>query len=600
MSDYRPPVSDLAFVLEHVVGYPAVAALPGNEHADLDTVVGLLEECGDFMVKVVAPTNQPGDVEGAQRAADGTVRTPAVFKPAYRQYVDAGWGSVPFPEEFGGGGFPWSVGLAIQEMLGSSNMAFALCPLLTQGAIDALLHYGNPAQKQTYLPKMISGEWTGTMNLTEPQAGSDVGALTTRAVPNGDGSYAITGQKIYITYGDHDLAEQIVHLVLARTPGAPAGTRGISCFIVPKFHLHEDGSLGEHNGVSCLSIEHKLGIHGAPTCVLSYENATGYLIGEENLGMRIMFVMMNSARLSVGTQGLSIGERAYQGSLAYAQERKQGRAIGATVDSPIIDFPDVRRMLMTQRAYLSALRRIVLFNAVQIDHSTGEPDEAARARAAEIVGLLTPISKSFGTDLGVELTSLAVQVYGGMGYIEETGAAQHFRDVRITPIYEGTNGIQAADLVGRKLGVRNGASFLEFIATMREIDVELAVAGDAFDSIRLQLRTQLDSLEAATGWMLRTGQSDPNAVLAGSSPYLRMWGLCVGGWLMARSALAAEAIDNAELADTQLVLARFYAEQLLPQAAGLFGAATVGARDLFALNADQLAGSSRVPSRSLG
>ncbi len=583
MSDYRPPVSDLAFVLEHVVGYPTVAALPGYEHADLETVVGLLEDCGDFMVKVVAPTNLPGDVEGAQRQPDGTVTTPAAFKSAYRQYIEAGWGAVPFPEEFGGGGFPWSVGLAIQEMLGASNMAFALCPLLTQGAIDALLHYGSDEQKQTYLPKMIAGEWTGTMNLTEPQAGSDVGALTTRAVPNGDGTYAITGQKIFITYGEHDMAEQIVHLVLARTPGAPEGTGGISCFIVPKFHFGEDGSIGEHNEVSCLSIEHKLGIHGAPTCVLSYDGATGYLIGEENLGMRIMFVMMNSARLSVGTQGLSIGERAYQGSVAYAQERRQGKAIGATGDdSAIVEFPDVRRMLMTQKAYLAALRRLVLFNAVQIDLSTHGTDAAERTRAAEIVGLLTPISKSFGTDLGVELTSLALQVYGGMGYIEETGAAQHFRDVRITPIYEGTNGIQAADLVGRKLGVRGGASALEFIAMMREIDSELAAAGEEFGTIRSELGTQLDSLQFATEWMLRTGRSDPNAVLSGSTPFLRMWGVCTGGWLLARSAIAGAATGDAELAESQLVLARFYAEQLLPQSSGLLGAATAGTRDLFA------------------
>jgi alkylation response protein AidB-like acyl-CoA dehydrogenase len=591
VSDYRPPVSDLSFVLEHVVGYPAVAKLPGFEHADLDTVAGLLAECGEFMSDVVAPTNYSGDVEGSHREADGTVVTPKGFKEAYKKYVDAGWGSVPFPEEFDGGGFPWSVGLAIQEMLGSSNMAFALCPLLTQGAIDALLHYGDDAQKQTYLPKMISGEWTGTMNLTEPQAGSDVGALTTSAVPRGDGTYAITGQKIYITYGEHDLAEQIVHLVLARTPGAPAGTRGISCFIVPKFAVNDDGSLGERNAVSCLSIEHKLGIHGSPTCVLAYEEATGYLIGEENLGMRIMFVMMNSARLSVGTQGLSIGERAYQGSLQYAQDRRQGLAIGATgKDSAIIEFPDVRRMLMTQRAYLSALRRIVLFNAVQIDHSTHEPDAADRARATEIVGLLTPISKSFGTDLGVEMSSLALQVFGGMGFIEETGAAQHYRDVRITPIYEGTNGIQAADLVGRKLGVRDGASVREFLATMREIDAELAEAGSDFESIRAELTRQLDSLETATAWMLANGRSDPNSVLSGSTPFLRMWGLCVGGWLMARSALAGAATDDPDLAETQLVLARFYAEQLLPQSGSLLGAATAGSRDLFALDAVQLSG----------
>jgi len=594
VSTYRPPLTDLAFVLEHVVGYPGVARLPGYEHAELDTVVDLLEQCGDFMAKVVGPTNQPGDVEGARREPDGSVVTPAPFKAAYRQYVDAGWGSVPFPEEFGGGGFPWSVNLAIQEMTASANMAFALCPLLTQGAIDALLHYGDAEQKQRYLPKMISGEWTGTMNLTEPQAGSDVGALATRAVPNGDGSFAITGQKIFITYGEHDLAEQIVHLVLARTPGAPAGTRGISCFIVPKFLVNEDGSLGEHNPVTCLSIEHKLGIHGSPTCVLSYEGATGYLIGEENLGMRIMFVMMNSARLSVGTQGLAIGERAYQQALDFAQDRRQGLAIGSEEkDSAIIDHPDVRRLLMTQRAYLAALRRMMLFNAVQMDHASHDPDERAAARAREIVGLLTPICKSFGTDLGTELTSLALQVYGGMGFIEETGAAQHYRDVRITPIYEGTNGIQAADLVGRKLGVRGGASAMEFIATMREVEAELAQAGDEFDLIRMELGRQFDALETATAWMLSTGSTDPDSALSGSTPYLRMWGLCVGGWLLARSALAGPATEDAEMAETQLVLARFYAEQLLPQCAGLLGAATAGSRDLFALDAGRLAGAVR-------
>ncbi|MCU1414309.1 MAG: hypothetical protein JWN80_1649 [Microbacteriaceae bacterium] len=590
MSEYRPPLSDLGFVLEHVVGYQEVAALPGYEHADLDTVKGLLEECADFMVETVAPTNRAGDVEGSVRQPDGSVVTPTGFKEAYAKYVDAGWGSVPFPEEYDGGGFPWSVGLAIQEIMGTSNMAFALCPLLTQGAIDALLHYGSDEQKNTYLPNMISGKWTGTMNLTEPQAGSDVGALVTKAVPNGDGSFAISGQKIFITYGEHDMAEQIVHLVLARTPGAPAGTRGISCFIVPKYHLKEDGTPGEKNGVNLLSLEHKLGIHASPTCVLEYDNATGYLIGEENLGMRIMFVMMNSARLSVGLQGLSIGERAYQGALAYAQERKQGRAIGATEDSPIIDFPDVRRLLLTQKAYLAAMRRMMLFNAVQIDHSTHDTDDARRTRASEIVGLLTPICKAFGTDMGVEVSSLALQCFGGMGFIEETGAAQHYRDVRITPIYEGTNGIQAADLVGRKLGVRSGASFLEFIDQMREILPQLDAAGDGFASMRAELGTQFDILQKTTEWMLRTGQKDPNAILSGSSPYQRMWGLIVGGWLLAKSAVVAATLDDASQAEQQLVLARFFAEQLLPQAGGLFGAATAGSDDLFALDAKQLLG----------
>ncbi|NYJ21545.1 acyl-CoA dehydrogenase [Glaciibacter psychrotolerans] len=591
MIRYQPPIADIAFALEHVVGYPEIANLPGFEHADLDTVVELIEQCGEFMAEVVAPTNQSGDSEGARRQPDGSVMTPTGFTEAYHQYVEAGWGSVPLPEEFGGGGFPRTVGLIIQEMMTSANMAFALCPLLTQGAIEALLHYGDEDQKKRYLPRMVSGEWTGTMNLTEPQAGSDVGALTTRAVPRPDGSYALTGQKIFITFGDHDMAEQIVHLVLARTPGAPAGTKGISCFLVPKFLVNDDGSLGERNGVHTLSLEHKMGIHGAPTCVLSYEDATGYLLGGENLGMRIMFVMMNSARLSVGMQGLAVAERAYQQSLAYAQERRQGLAIGATgVDSAIIEFPDVRRMLLTQRSSLAALRYLMLLDASYVDRSTNDPDPAARARANEIVGILTPICKSFGSDLGNELTSLALQVHGGMGYIEETGAAQHLRDVRIAAIYEGTNGIQAADLVGRKLGVRGGASVRELLATMREISAELAGAGPEFDTIREELGRQFDALEQATEWMLRTGQTDPNAVLAGSTPYLRMWGLCTGGWLLARAAVAAPATGDTALADSQLVLARFWAEQVLPQCTGLLGAAIAGTRDLFALDAHQLAG----------
>jgi 3-(methylthio)propanoyl-CoA dehydrogenase len=582
VSEYRPPVSDLSFVLEHVVGYPAIAALPGFEHADLETVTDLLHECGDFMAKVVAPTNRVGDTVGARRNADGSVTLPPGFVDAYRKYVDSGWGSIPFPEQFGGGGFPHSVGLAIQEMMQSANLAFSLGPLLTQGAIDALLHYGSDEQKDRYLPKMITGEWTGTMNLTEPQAGSDVGALTTRAVANGDGSYAITGQKIYITYGEHDAAEQIVHLVLARTPGAPAGTRGISCFIVPKFIVNDDETLGERNAVSALSIEHKLGIHGSPTCVMAYENATGYLIGAENQGMRIMFVMMNIARLSVGTQGLAIAERAFQQSLDHARQRTQS-------GSAIIDFPDVRRMLLTQKASIAALRRLMLFNAVSMDRSTHDPDPVARARAMEIVGLLTPICKSFGTDLGNELSSIALQVQGGMGYIEETGAAQFVRDVRIAAIYEGTNGIQAADLVGRKLAVRGGASFTEFIAELREIIPELDEAGEQFATISTQLTAQLAELTMATEWMLATAPTDLDAALAGSSPYLRMWGLCVGGWLMARSAIAAAGTGDAGLAREQLMLASFYAEQILPQVSGLSGAATAGSRDLFTLSGDELA-----------
>ncbi len=588
MSAFRSPTADIAFILEHVVDYDAVALLPGYEHADLETVSEILDEAGNFMAEVVAPTNRAGDLEGSKLNSDGTVTTATGFKEAYSAYVDAGWGSVPLPEEFGGGGFPRTIGLALQELMATANIAFALAPLLTQGAIEALLHYGSDEQKQQWLPKMVTGEWAGTMNLTEPHAGSDVGALTTKAVKRDDGTYGITGQKIFITFGDHDLSEQIVHLVLARTPDAPAGTKGISIFIVPKFLMNDDGSLGERNGVHTVGVEHKMGIHGSPTCVLSYEDATGYLVGDENIGMRIMFVMMNSARLSVGMQGLAVSELAYQQSLDYARERIQGRAIGATQDSPIIDFPDVRRMLMTQKAYIAAMRRMMLLTATYTDVSTHHPDAAVRARANEIVGLLTPINKSFGTDLGNELTSLALQIHGGMGFIEETGAAQHYRDVRIAAIYEGTNGIQAADLVGRKLPVRDGASALEFIATMRELDNELAGAGDEFASIRTQLNAQLDTLEQTTVWMLRTVATDPNAVLSGSTPYQRIWGLVLGGWLMAKSALAARGLDADGIAESQLPLARFYAEQLLPQAAGLAGAATAGSRDLFALDADAL------------
>ncbi len=591
VTDYVAPLADLAFVLEHIVNYRELASLPGFEHADLDTAVGVLEECGRFMAEVVGPLNRVGDTEGSRWQPDGTVTTPSGFKQAYQRYVDAGWAAVPFPTEYGGGAFPWVIGVAMQELLTSANMAFSLCPLLTQGAIDALLHYGDETQQELFLPKMVTGEWTGTMNLTEPQAGSDVGALTTRAVPAEDGSYRVTGQKIFITYGEHDMADQIVHLVLARTPAAPAGTRGISCFIVPKLLLNPDGSLGERNAVSCVSIEHKLGIHGSPTCVLAFEDAVGYLIGEENQGMRIMFVMMNNARLSVGLEGLALAERAYQQALEYAQERRQGKAVGATgADSAIVDHADVRRMLMTQKAHIEALRCLMLLNAGHIDRSNRHPDPAVRERSGELVALLTPVCKGFGTDLGVELTSLAVQIHGGMGYIEETGIAQHFRDARIAPIYEGTNGIQAADLVGRKIGVRGGASVRELLAMMREVDAELAGAGEDMTSIRKNLAAQLDTLEQATEWLLAHGTEDPNAGLAGSSPYLRMFGLCLGGWLMARSALAAAAGVDAELAEAKLVTARFYAEQLLPQAGGLYSAVTAGARDLFALTPVRLHG----------
>ncbi|MBN9607286.1 MAG: acyl-CoA dehydrogenase [Actinomycetales bacterium] len=587
MTDYRPPIQDIAFTLEHVVGYDRLAELPVFEHADLETTVGILQEAGEFMAKVVAPANRDGDVIGAVRNPDGTVTTPESFREAYAKLLESGFLSVPFPEEFDGGGFPWVVGLAIQELLQTSSLAFALGPLLTHGAIDALLHYGSDEQKKTYLPKMVTGEWMGSMNLTEPQAGTDVGALTTKAVKNDDGTYSITGNKIFITYGEHDFTEQIAHLVLARVPGAPEGTKGISCFIVPKYLLDEDGEPGERNSYQCTGVEHKLGIHGSPTCSMSYEGATGYLIGEENIGMRIMFVMMNSARLSVGMQGLAVAMRGYQQSLEYAKQRVQGQTV--TGEASIVGHPDVRRMLMTQKAYTTALRRLLLLNAVNIDLANHHPDEAVRTRASEVVGLLTPISKSWGTDLGVELSSMGLQIHGGMGFIEETGAAQHWRDSRITPIYEGTNGVQAADLVGRKMPVRQGQSFLEFLGEMREVLPELEAAGGDLAAIGGKVAAAIDLLEKVTGWMLRTGASgDVASVLAGSVAYQSQWGETIGGWLMAKSALAASKLDDAAQAEEQLALAKYYATHLLPKTAGLAGQATAGAGDLFALAADRL------------
>jgi alkylation response protein AidB-like acyl-CoA dehydrogenase len=603
MSDYVAPTADMAFVLANIVDYDELSGLPTFAHADLATVLGVIEECGRFMSEVVGPLNRVGDTVGSRRGPDGEVATPPGFADAYRRYVDAGWGAVPFPAEFGGGGFPWVVGTVVQEMLTSANMGFSLCPLLTQGAIDALLHHGTEDQQETYLRKMVSGEWSGTMNLTEPQAGSDVGALTTRAVRQDDGTYRITGQKIFITYGEHDLTENIVHLVLARTPGAPAGTRGISCFIVPKFLLDAEGRPGERNDVTCISIEHKLGIHASPTCVLAYgdrgEGAVGYLIGEENTGMRTMFTMMNNARLSVGLEGLALAERSYQLALAYAQERRQGRAVGAPAGetSPIIEHPDVRRMLMTMKAQIEGLRALMYTNAAAIDRSKHHPDPDVRQRQGELVGLLTPICKAFGTDLGVELTSLGVQVHGGMGYIEETGAAQHFRDSRIAPIYEGTNGIQAADLVGRKLPVRGGASVRELLGGMAALDVELATAGDEMAAIRADLAIGLEHLGTATDWVLEHGAISPDDALGGSAPYLRLFGYVVCGWLMARSALAARRLladggggFDPALLEAKIATARFYATNILPQAGGLLGAATAGAGDLYAIEPKYLAG----------
>jgi alkylation response protein AidB-like acyl-CoA dehydrogenase len=547
---------------------------------------------------VWAPTNAVGDEEGTEVEGD-TVRLPQPFKAAYRAYADAGWGAVPFDEAYGGGGFPWLVGIVLQEMLNSANMALAMAPLLTQGAIDAILHHGNEEQKEKYLLKMVSGEWTGSMNLTEPDAGSDVGALRTKAVKQDDGSYRISGQKIFITFGEHDFTDNIVHLVLARTPDAPTGTKGISCFIVPKFMVGDDGTLGERNDVHVVSVEHKMGIKGSPTCVLAYgdnsDGAVGFLIGEENAGMRYMFTMMNNARLGVGVEGLGLAERSYQHALAYARERTQGYAPGAArgEKSLIVEHPDVRRMLMTMKSYTEAMRVLSYKVAEQIDVARHGGDEATRTAAEEMVDLLIPLAKSFCTDVAETVTSIGIQVHGGMGFIEETGVAQFYRDAKITQIYEGTNGIQAMDLVGRKLPMRAGGVYQDQVDRMKATLAELAEGGDELASIHRELASAIDALEDATGWILAEGMADPAQALSAASPYQRLFATTAAGWLMGVQALAAkQLIDtghaDAEVAKVKLVTARFYAQHLLPQVHGLVAPVRAGKGDLFALTADQL------------
>jgi alkylation response protein AidB-like acyl-CoA dehydrogenase len=576
---YSPPLRDIRFALEHLVDLTALTDLEPFAAADPDTVLGVLDEAGRFMAEVIGPLQRTGDTQPAQWHDPHTVTTPPGFKDAYRRYVEAGWGAVPFDPGYGGGGFPWLVTIVIQEMMTAANMGFSLCPLLTQGAIDMLLHHGSEEQQQTYLPHMVTGQWTGTMNLTEPEAGSDVGALRTKAEPQPDGTYRVTGQKIFITYGEHDLTEQIVHLVLARTPGAPPGTKGISCFIVPKYLVNDDGSLGERNSLSCVSIEHKMGIHASPTCVMDYDGATGFLIGEENSGMRYMFTMMNTARLSVGLEGLAVGEAAYQQAVEYARERRQGTATGSAAQetqSPIVEHADVRRMLLTMKAYVQAMRGLVYLNAESIDLAVHHPDEGVRTWRRELADLLTPITKAWCTDLGTECASLNVQVHGGMGYIEETGAPQLYRDIRIAAIYEGTNGIQAMDLVGRKLPMRGGGVMKDLLEQMRALDGDLAAAGAELASIRSRLAEGVQVLADAVDWMFANGLSDPDDAFAGAVPFLDLAGLVVGGWISARAALAAHGAGDHD----RVVTARFYCETLLPRAAGLLAAATAGASGL--------------------
>ena len=585
MTTYLAPMRDMTFVINELADLQGVITLPRYQEMTADLVAAVLDEAAKFASEVLAPLNKVGDERGASWSKDGVTAAEG-FGAAYRQFIDNGWSSLSGDPEYGGQGLPGLVAAATAEMWNAANMSFALCPMLTAGAMEAIKAHASDALKQIYLPPLISGTWTGTMNLTEPQAGSDLAAVRTRAVPEGD-HYRIFGQKIFITWGDHDMTNNVVHLVLARLPDAPEGTRGISLFIVPKFLVNADGTPGTRNDVSCASIEHKLGIHASPTCVMSFgdrEGAIGYLVGQENKGLAHMFTMMNEARQKVGLQGLGIAECAYQAARDYAKERVQGRPAGQRGGDrvTIIHHPDVRRMLLTMKAQVEAMRAFGYVLAADVDRAHGHPDSGERQSRQARVDLLTPVLKGWCTELGVEIASLGVQVFGGMGFIEETGASQYLRDSRIAPIYEGTTGIQAADLVGRKLTAGNGSAMAALIDDMRTVEGRLGkVDGADFATIREHLTAGIQALEQATEWLLQTIGRDPDAALAASYSFMMLTGYVCGGWQMARAALAAHAGlasgQDAGFCRAKIVTAVFYAQQILPKAAALLIAVRGGA-----------------------
>jgi len=599
MSQYQAPLAEIQFVLTELAGLAQVAQLPGFEEATPDVATAILEEASKFATNVLDPLNYSGDQEGAQWREGGTVTTPAGFRDAYHQFRASGWIGLNKSTEYGGQGLPQLLAAAVEEMWHASNLAFDLCPMLTAGAIEAIELRGSEALKRKFLPNMVAGTWTGTMNLTEPQAGSDLAAVRTRAVPQGDGTYKLQGTKIFITYGEHDYTENIIHLVLARTPDAPPGVKGISLFVVPKVLVNDDGSLGARNDVACVSIEHKLGIHASPTAVMSFGDkggAIGYLVGEENRGLEYMFIMMNLARFSVGMEGLGISERAYQRAVAYAKDRAQGKAPGLAPDAAtgmIIDHPDIRRMLMTMRANTEAMRAVAYVTAAAMDNAHRNPDAAARKAHQAFVDLMIPIVKGWSTELGQELTSLGVQVHGGMGYIEETGAAQHFRDARITTIYEGTTGIQANDLIGRKTARDGGTMARKVAGEIAAVAAELARQDDvSLKAIGTQLADATTALETAIDWMVPAYGAQPGAAHAGAVPYLRLWGLLAGGWQLGRAALIAgkhlrDGTGAAPFMKTKIATARYYADCLLPQAGGLARTIVAGGESALALAANE-------------
>jgi len=592
MSAYVAPLKDMRFLLHELAGLDAVAQLPGCEEATPETVDAILEEASKFASEVLDPLNYSGDQEGS-KWRDGAVTTPKGFPDAYRKYVEAGWGSLPVAAQWGGQGLPRLVATPVEEMWCSANMSFSLCPMLTQGALHALELCGADHLQKTFLPKMASGEWTGTMNLTEPQAGSDLALVRTRAEPQGD-HFLVSGQKIFITYGEHDLAQNIVHLVLARTPTAPEGVKGISLFVVPKFLVNADGSLGKRNTATCASIEHKLGIHASPTAVLVFDKAVGYLVGEENRGLEYMFVMMNAARFAVGLEGVAIAERAFQRALAYAKERVQGRDLVAGGKAvPIIRHPDVRRMLMLMKSQTEAMRALAYVTAAALDAAHLHPDKESRKRNQAFVDLIIPVVKGWCTETGIEVASLGVQVHGGMGFIEETGAAQHYRDARIATIYEGTTGIQANDLVGRKIAREAGATVRGLLAELRRFDDELGRSSSAdARALRVSLAFAVESIAECVEFILAHAGKEPRVAFAGAVPFLKLMGITCGGWQMGRAMLVAEAKLAAQQGDARfytakIATARFFGDHVLSQAKGLRDAVVNGSGTVMALDEEQ-------------
>jgi len=591
MSTYTAPLKDMKFVINELAGLAEIARLPGCEDVSADLVDSVLDEAAKFAQEVLEPLNRTGDQQGSQ-LSNGVVKSPQGFRDAYQQFVDSGWNGLGAKTDFGGQGLPHIVANPVQEMWNSSNMAFCLCPMLTSGVIEALQHHGSPELQQTYLSKLASGEWSGTMNLTEPQAGSDLSAVRSKAVPEGD-HYRISGTKIFITWGEHDMAQNIVHLVLARLLDAPEGVKGISLFVVPKFVLNADGTPGARNDVKCVSIEHKFGIHASPTCVLQYGDAggaVGYMVGEPNRGLEYMFTMMNHARLGVGLEGVAIAERAYQHALEYAKTRVQGRAIGQRSGDrvTIIHHPDVRRMLMSMKAQIEAMRALAYLAAATLDKAKHHPDAAEKRRNQGVMDLLTPVVKAWCTEQCVEIASTGVQIHGGMGFVEETGAAQYLRDARITTIYEGTTGIQANDLVGRKVGHEKGATAFALIAEMRKCAGELTAAGGECATIAAGFTQAIDGINEATHWIVETFPKNPNAVAAIAVPYLKQFGTVAGSWMMARAALVASRKLNEAGADTEflkakMITARFYAEHELPRATAYGRTVLGGAASVMAL-----------------